>query len=138
MQVVDNDSRIMVEMARVYGDVILFLKPQGENGTVDLPTEADAYTYSDITDWQNRLSNHHVYATGPGIYYIGVFNTDHCVEEETIFNLTVTIATPEHPMNLCPMNCSYPQGVCVRDNYCDCQPGFGGNFCGGCESQNMH
>jgi len=129
-QVVDNDSRIMVEMARVYGDVILFLKPQGVNGTVDLPTETDANTYSDIIDWQNRLSNHHVFATGPGIYYIGVFNTDHCVEEETTFNLTITIATPKHPMNLCPMNCSYPRGVCVRDNHCECQPGYGGNFCG--------
>ena len=129
-----NNSRLLVELARAQGDVILFLKPQGGGSKVaSLPSESDATEYSDIESFQNRLSHHHVYARGLGTYYIGVFNSDHCVQEDTTFNLTITVAPPSSSLGLCPLNCSYPQGTCVRDNHCECQPGYGGNFCGGCE-----
>ena len=140
MQAFNNASRILVELSRAYGDVILFVKQEdSEDGgptSESLPSEQDAYKYADLVGFQNRLSNHHRFINGSGNFYIGVYNTDRCLEEDTIFNLTITIATPTAPLNLCPLNCSYPQGQCVRDNVCDCEPGYGGRYCSGCECQN--
>lgn len=129
----NNESRTLVQLARARGDVILYVKPyDGEDEAGSLPIEGDTQ-YSDLASFQNRLSHHNVFVNGAGTFYIGVYNMDHCVKENTTFNLTITIATPEDPMNLCPLNCSYPQGVCVRDNACECEPGYGGNFCAGCK-----
>ncbi|KAG0566858.1 hypothetical protein KC19_7G093100 [Ceratodon purpureus] len=134
-QAFNNASRILVELSRAYGDVILFVKQEdSEDGgptSESLPSEQDAYKYADLVGFQNRLSNHHRFINGSGNFYIGVYNTDRCLEEDTIFNLTITIATPTAPLNLCPLNCSYPQGQCVRDNVCDCEPGYGGRYCSG-------
>lgn len=134
MQAFNNASRILVELQRTYGDVILFVKHEDGEGdglsSESLPSEQDAYKYADLPSFQNRLSHHHVFINGSGNFFIGVYNTDSCLEEDTILNLTITIATPSDPLSLCPLNCSYPQGQCVRDNVCSCDPGYGGQYCG--------
>lgn len=132
-QTTSNASRSLVELDRAYGDVILFVKPQ-DNESDDplmesLPIERDALNYADLPSYQNRLSHHYLFVNGSGKFYIGVYNSDTCVEEDSIFNLTVTISTPNDPVNLCPLNCSYPQGHCVKDNVCSCEVGYGGTYC---------
>ena len=140
MQAFDNASRLLVEMERAYGDLVLFVKPEddadGDDSSDSVPTEQDATKYADLLSFQNRLSHHAVFVNGSGNFYIGVYNADTCLQEDSQFNLTVTTATPQDPFNLCPMNCSYPQGDCVADNVCSCEPGYGGQYCAGCECQN--
>lgn len=140
MQVFNNASRTLVEMSRAYGDVILFVKKEDIEdvgvSSASLPSEQDAYKYADLPSFQNRLSHHHRFVNGSGSFVIGIYNTDRCLEEDTLFNLTITIATPGDPLNLCPLNCSYPQGQCVRDNVCICKSGYEGQYCSGCECQN--
>lgn len=134
-QVLENDSRILVEMSRLDGDVVLFLKPAGiGSGLAQLPTENDFNSSADVQSFQNRLSHHHIYTIASAeTYYIGVYNNDVCMSNETYFNITVSIAAPNSTTSLCPLNCSHPNGSCIADNVCQCQPGFGGNFCEGCE-----
>ncbi|KAG0602873.1 hypothetical protein M758_10G048100 [Ceratodon purpureus] len=133
----DNASRTLVELERAYGDLILYVKPEddddgddGDFSTDSVPTEQDI-KYADLLSFQNRLSHHSVFVNGSGNYYIGIYNADTCLQEDSMFNLTVTTATPQDPMNLCPLNCSYPQGQCVSDNVCSCEPGYGGQYCAG-------
>lgn len=133
-QVDEPDSRILVEMSRSFGDPVLYLKPKGDG---DLPIEIDFYKYADVTSFQNRLSHHHIYATGWGYYFIGVYNNDACMEEDTYFNLSISIAPSSlKTVALCPLNCSYPNGMCTEDGNCSCESGFGGSYCEGCESPN--
>ncbi|XP_024385263.1 uncharacterized protein [Physcomitrium patens] len=136
----NNATRILVEMQRAYGDLILFVNhedsddddaDEAEVSADSLPKEQDALKYADLPSFQNRLSHHHVFVNGSGNFYIGVYNADQCVEEDATFNLTITIATPDDPLSLCPLNCSYPQGQCVSDNTCSCEPGYGGMYCAG-------
>lgn len=145
LQASNNATRILVEMQRAYGDLILFVNhedsddddaDEAEVSADSLPKEQDALKYEDLPSFQNRLSHHHVFVNGSGNFYIGVYNADQCVEEDATFNLTITIATPDDPLSLCPLNCSYPQGQCVSDNTCSCEPGYGGMYCAGCECQN--
>lgn len=145
LQASNNATRILVEMQRAYGDLILFVNhedsddddaDEAEVSADSLPKEQDALKYADLPSFQNRLSHHHVFVNGSGNFYIGVYNADQCVEEDATFNLTITIATPDDPLSLCPLNCSYPQGQCVSDNTCSCEPGYGGMYCAGCECQN--
>ena len=142
VQAFDNASRTLVELERAYGDLILYVKPEddddgddGDFSTDSVPTEQDI-KYADLLSFQNRLSHHSVFVNGSGNYYIGIYNADTCLQEDSMFNLTVTTATPQDPMNLCPLNCSYPQGQCVSDNVCSCEPGYGGQYCAGCECPN--
>lgn len=125
-QVFNNASRILVEMQRAYGDVVLYVKNEGDGA---LPVEQDAYKYADLPSFFNRLSHHHVFVNGSGNFYIGVYNTDKCIEEDSTFNLTINIATPSDNINLCPFNCSYPRGECLRDDFCSCDSGYGGHYC---------
>lgn len=140
MQASDNASRSLVELDRAYGDVVLFVKPEdsadGDNSSDSVPTEQDAVKYADLLSFQNRLSHHSVFVNGSGNFYIGVYNADTCLQEDTMFNLTITTATTNDPFNLCPLNCSYPQGQCLADNVCSCEPGYGGQYCAGCECRN--
>ena len=142
MQAFNNASRILVELSRAYGDVVLFVKQEdsedGGPASEQLPTEQDAYKYADLRSFQNRLSHHHRFVQGSGNFFIGVYNTDWCLEEDTTFNITINIATPADPINLCPLNCSYPQGQCVKDNVCVCERGYEGQYCSGCEFRNTH
>ncbi len=134
VQVLQSNSRILVELARAHGDVCLFLKPsEGKTGIQALPLETDANDFSDLLSFQNRLSYDHIFTRGSGTYYIGVFNADHCLHETTYFNTTISIVNAQSSQSLCPLNCSFPQGVCIRDNDCHCEPGYGGSFCEGCE-----
>lgn len=120
-------------MARAYGDVALFLKPEGAGS---FPSEIDFYKYADVKSFQNRLSHHHLYTIGSGKYYVGVYNSDVCVREDTYFNLSISfVSAGDDSMTLCPTNCSYPNGNCLKDSYCQCAPGFGGSYCEGCECQ---
>ena len=133
-QVDEPDSRILVEMSRSFGDPVLYLKPKGDG---DLPIEIDFYKCADVTSFQNRLSHHHIYGTGWGYYFIGVYNNDACMEEDTYFNLSISIAPSSlKTVALCPLNCSYPNGKCTEDGNCSCESGFGGSYCEGCESLN--
>ncbi|CAM6060271.1 unnamed protein product [Sphagnum tenellum] len=130
--VLQSNSRILVELARAHGDVCLFLKPsEGKTGIQALPLESDANDFSDLLSFQNRLSYDHIFIRGSGTYYIGVFNADHCLHETTYFNTTISIVNAQSSQSLCPLNCSFPQGVCIRDNDCHCEPGYGGSFCEG-------
>jgi hypothetical protein len=130
---------MLVEMSRLDGDVVLFLKPAGiGSGLAQLPTEEDFNSSADVQSFQNRLSHHHIYTIASAeTYYIGVYNNDVCMSNETYFNITVSIAAPNSTTSLCPLNCSHPNGSCIADNVCQCQPGFGGNFCEGCECRHF-
>jgi len=138
MQAYNNESRSLVEMERAYGDLVLFVKPDDGNYTEDddnidaLPIEQDIQ-YADLPSFQNRLSHHARFVNGSGNYIIGVYNADTCLQEDSTFNLTITIVIPSDGINLCPMNCSYPQGQCVRDGVCSCAAGYGGQYCAGCK-----
>lgn len=142
-QAFDKASRSMIELERAYGDIVLFVKRDGSNGTDDeeeddntdgLPIEQDAAMYADLPSFQNRLSHHSRFVNGSGFFFIGVHNSDTCLQEDSTFNLTITTVVPGDGVTLCPKNCSFPQGVCVQDNVCKCNPGYGGRYCAGCKS----
>lgn len=125
-------SRILVEMSRSRGDVMLFLKP-GDIGHKQeaLPSEFDIDKYADKLGYMNRQNYHHYFFIGTGQFIIGIYNNDACVEETSLVNLTISTASPHTSSYLCPRNCSYPNGKCISDLLCLCEADYGGKFCEG-------
>ena len=134
MQVSRPLSRILVEISRSHGDVMLIVKPGENKGSKQeaLPSEFDVDNYADKVGYQNRQNHHHYYLIGTGLYFIGIYNNDACVKEPSKVNLTILSASPKSSSYLCPRNCSYPNGRCVSDLLCECAANYGGKFCEGC------
>ncbi|KAG6546912.1 hypothetical protein Mapa_011528 [Marchantia paleacea] len=125
----DRNARVLVELVREQGDTALFLKPRNANSSLTVPSGSDFDKYSDKDGFRNRFGSQYIYFSGPGSFVIGVFNNDACVRSQAAYNLAVTVATPHTPWTVCPFNCSYPQGTCIRDAECACEKGYAGYFC---------
>lgn len=129
---VSDQTRILVEMSRSHGDVMLFLKPGDSEHTQEaLPSEFEIDQYGDKLGYESRQNYHHYFFIGEGLFFIGIYNNDACVEEPSLINISISTASLNSSSCLCPRNCSYPNGQCISDIVCQCEDGYGGDFCEG-------
>jgi hypothetical protein len=144
-----SESTIIVELNRLYGDPILFVKraadgkANGGSGIVNgVPSTQDFASLADVNSFRSRLDHHHIELTNAdsGLYYVGVFNNNQYLKEVSKYYLRArwnnNNAGVETPM--CPFDCfGDSQGVCGADipngkSVCTCQlDAFGGEYCQG-------
>jgi len=137
-------SAMLVELQRDRGDPVLFVKEKSQ-GYVSggVPTVSDYKEFADSDGFRSRSNYHYRLLTniGAGTYYVAVFNNDIYLRETATYRIRVQVSPSRAESPLCPLNCSYPQGVCqdipdgisltTSDFQCKCAEGYAGSMCEG-------
>ena len=149
---VGSESTIIVELNRLFGDPILFVKRAADgkaNGgsgiAYGVPSTQDFTTMADMNSFRSRLDYHHIELTNltnadSGLYYVGVFNNNQYLKEVSKYYLRARWnnngAGVETPM--CPFDCfGDSHGTCDADipngkSVCTCEVNsYGGEYCQG-------
>lgn len=128
---------LLVDMVRIRGDPVLFVKHQDEGFSAGgLPAVLDYDSFADQASFRSRLNYHHVAVEAPraGIYYVGVYNNDVYIKERASFEVMARWGS-EPGQGFCSMDCNAPRGKCQRMGNamptCECADGFAGALCEG-------
>ncbi|CAI5487893.1 unnamed protein product [Closterium sp. Naga37s-1] len=136
-QVTQPSAKLLIQMERAAGDLVLFAKRQ-EQGFLPfgMPTVFDFNGFADMDSFRQRLDRHQIVwnRTEPGIVLVAVLNNDVDLRETGGFRLEYRLAVGREGRALCPWDCGWPAGFCQALT-ADGGGGGGGGGVGGAETQ---